>query len=469
LLVLSGVAALLAARAGGPDDPQATGPNIVLVVTDDQRWDTLDVMPTVRRALVGRGVTFENGFVVNPLCCPSRASILTGLHSHSTGVYNNGGPFGGFRSFRDDSTLATWLDDAGYETALIGKYLNRYGGTYVPPGWDRWVAFSGRPRPRPSAYYDYVLNVDGELRPYGDAPAQYSTDVLAREAVSFIREASGPFFLYFAPSAPHGPATPAPRHADAFAGLQPWRPPAHNERDVTDKPAWLAALPPLTKGEQEELDSLRLAQLRSLLAVDEAVRAILSALAETNRLVDTLIVFTSDNGQAWGEHRWDKKMVPYEEVIRVPLVVRYDQVVDVARGDDHLVANIDIAPTLASAAGISAAESVWDGRSLLPLLVGRTSSWRRELLLEHLRAEAEHVTIPTYCGLRTERYTYVTWETGEEELYDLRVDPHELRNVSGAPRTRDLVPRLRARLSRACEPPPPGLAPSGLKSASDPR
>jgi N-acetylglucosamine-6-sulfatase len=208
-MVLIGLASLaLAAPA------RAAQPNIVLIVTDDQRWDTLAHMPTVQSELAGRGVSFENGFVTNPLCCPSRASILTGAYSHTNRVYMNDGFMGGFNGFRDESTVATWLDDAGYETALVGKYLNGYPGSYVPPGWDRWVAFTK------TGYCRYGFNIDGEDFPITDQTT-YSTDFLSQEAVSFLQAAPRPFFLYFAPFAPHEPATPAERHKERI--LQPPR------------------------------------------------------------------------------------------------------------------------------------------------------------------------------------------------------------------------------------------------------
>jgi len=449
------VAAVVTLLLVGGSESRPGGPSFVVIVTDDQRWDTLSALPSVRRLLAAHGVTFENAAVVNSLCCPSRASILTGQYSHSHGVYRNKGRFGGFKAFEDESTVATWLDDAGYETALVGKYLNRYGGTYVPPGWDRWVAFSGpEPGPRPSPYFGYTLNVDGELRSHGQAAGDYSTDVLAREAVSFVREASDPFFLYFVPSAPHSPATPPPRYEARFHDLPPHRPPSYDEPDVSDKPAWVRGLPPLTGGERAQLDELRRDQLRSLLAVDDAVRGIVEALEETGRLRDTFILFTSDNGQSWGEHRWRNKSTAYEEDIRVPFVVRYDRLLAAARADDRLVANIDIAPTVAALAGVEADDP--DGRSLLPLLSGEEASWRDVLLVEHLQSVPRQDPVPTYCAVRTERLSYTAYVTGEEELYDLTADPFQLTNAVDDPALGDRLLELRSQVARLCRPTPPG-------------
>jgi N-acetylglucosamine-6-sulfatase len=446
--LLIGVTSLAFAAPAG-----AAQPNIVLIVTDDQRWDTLGYMPTVQSELVGRGVTFQNAFVTNPLCCPSRASVLTGAYSHTNGVYTNGEPLGGFSKFRDESTVATWLDDAGYETALIGKYLNGYSGSYVPPGWDRWVAFTpGQTASRPApGYYTYGYNIDGEDFPYVEQTT-YSTDFIAQEAVSFLQAAQRPFFLYFAPFAPHSPATPARRHESAFSELGRWRPPSYNESDISDKPPWVRAKTRLDATQRAKRDAFRIRQLQSLLAVDEAVGSILQALSESGDLANTLIVFMSDNGYLWGEHRLSGKIYPYEESIRVPFVVRYDALVGTARTDTRPVLGIDVAPTFAALAGVTAPNR--DGGSILPLLAAdEGATWRSRFLVESLGSRP-----PPYCALRTLRHLFVTYSTGDRELYDLVVDPYELQNLAGERASRGTIFRLRKGLARLCNPPPPGLS-----------
>ena len=204
------------------------GPNIVLIVTDDQRWDTLRYMPWVRRHLIHHGTTFRNAFVVNPVCCPSRASILTGRYSHGTGVYTNRPPLGGVDAFDPADTIATRLQAAGYRTALFGKYLNHYVGPEAPPGWDRWASFNDRAANAP--FFDYTMAIDGRVRRYGHARKDYSTDVLADRAERFIETTKGPFFLYLAPSAPHKPSTPAPRDQGSLRSLRPHRPRASARR-----------------------------------------------------------------------------------------------------------------------------------------------------------------------------------------------------------------------------------------------
>jgi len=452
--VLVGALALLCPAHAGAR-PSATvsdaAPDIVLIVSDDQRFDTLWAMPILTERLAARGVTFPDAFVTNPLCCPSRASILTGNYSHTHLVYRQEPPFGRYEWFDDRSTLATWLHDAGYRTGLFGKYLDGYQHAavtgYLPPGWDRWVAFVH------SAQVDYSLTFDGEVRSYGHGPADHATGVLADQVVSFIRGSSGPLFVEFTPSVPHAPAIPSPGDEDAFADLEPARPPSFDEADVSDKPAWVRALPRLSSAQISAIDAFRQDQYRSLLGLDRALGRILDALKETGRLDNTLIVFTSDNGILHGEHRWTKKEAPYEEAIRVPLVMRWDAAGWGAAGTEMpgtLALNIDLAPTIADAAGIP--HPATDGRSLLPVLAGN-ARWRSDFLVEHLEGTNP---IPTYCAVRSERWMYVRYTTGEEELYDLREDPYELENLAANPADRQVLEGRRARLAELCSPVPPG-------------
>jgi N-acetylglucosamine-6-sulfatase len=427
---------------------RATAPNIVVIVTDDQRFDTLWAMPNVRADLVHEGVNFTNAFVVNPTCCPSRASILTGLYSHSTGVYAIKGPHGGFAAFDPSSTIATWLHDAGYRTALIGKYLNGYGGTGIPPGWDEFDAF--QEQPETGLYYDYSMNLSGVEQSFGTSRADYSTNVLGDLATTFISSSSDPFFLYLAPRAPHAPATPAVRDRRAFRDLAPFRPPSYDEAHVADKPRWLRHLPRLSHRRKRQIDAFRVRQYRSLLAVDRMVGDIVDQLDEEGRLDTTMIVLMSDNGMMWGEHRLSGKGVPYEESIRVPMVIRYDPLVT-PHPDGHLVLNIDVAPTLAAIAGVSPSTAV-EGADLSPLLDSSATAWRNHFLIEHLGRAP-----PTFCAIRGKRFTYVAYRTGEEELFDLRTDPWELRSdPAGHPARRRA---LLAWLQELCDPPPPGYTP----------
>lgn len=434
--------------SGDGDAPGGSSqPNVILIVTDDQRHDTLAAMPIVRTELVDKGVRFSNAVVVNPLCCPSRVSILTGLYSHSSGFYrqDSNSPEVA-KAFERVPNLATWLTDGGYETAFVGKYLNGYDGSFVPPGWTHWLAFTGLP-----AYYDYVLRREAGLASFGRAPADYSTDVLAAEADAAVRAADPdrPLFLLFAPYAPHvelsgDPPAAAPRHRGSVL-VEPWRPPSVGE-DLADKPAWLRAfaadLPPIARHDPAEM---RAGQLASLRAVDEAVGRILAALDDTGRLQDSLIVFTSDNGFTWGEHGLGNyKTAAFEESIRVPFVVRYDARLPTGVVDGRLVANIDIAPTVMEAAGIPLEA---DGRSVLG-----DGEWRTDVLVEHTGT-----LIPTYCAVRSRTGMYAAYADGAEELYDLERDPYQLRNLANDPAHREARHEMRLRVHQLCKPEVPGL------------
>ncbi len=451
----------------GPPGPRPGPPNIVLILTDDQTADELDNMPNLSAQLIGKGVTFSGAFVSNPLCCPSRTSILTGMYSHGTDVYRNDPPHGGYETFvgHDESTIASWLHDGGYATALVGKYLNGYDTTDIPPGWDRWEALLVGDEDK--GYYDYDMNVDGARVHYGSEPQDYSTDVLAGFSTDFIRSVpqNQALLLYFAPHAPHLPAIPPPRYAERLKNLPDYRPPNFNEPDMSREPAWVQALPVLQDADVGSVDDFRNRQVRTLMAVDDAVSGIIETLNDTGRLGDTLIVFTSDNGLENGSHRWRAKQVPWEESIHVPMIVRYDPLTaGKARNDAHIALNIDLAPTFADLAGLSAPGA--EGISLLPLLRGEAPTWRTDFLLEHLVAVNNPRYVPTYCGVRTERYKYVRYEEQmddgirvSEELYDLTVDPYELVNLADDPREAVLKAALYHRMVQLCSPPPPGYVP----------
>jgi arylsulfatase A-like enzyme len=428
-------------------------PNIVLILTDDQRADTLRFMPNVQRLLVDQGIRFSNGYVVNPLCCPSRSSILTGAYSHTTGVYTNDPDMhGGFPAFRDGSTIATWLQAAGYRTSLFGKYLNGYGvTTYVPPGWDDWFSTF-----KDGGYYDYAAVADGDAMRFGHDPADYGTTVLRDRAVSFIRstEPSQPLFMYFAPHAPHEPAIPERRDRDAFVSESPRRTISYDERDVSDKPDHVRKLGRIDAETRRDIDEFRLSQIQTLQSVDRSVAVLIDTLEDTGRLENTMIVFTSDNGMFWGEHRLRGKSQVYEEAIGVPFVVRYDTLIENSRTDESLALNIDLAPTFAELAGVSAPGA--EGRSLLPRLRSPSASWRDAFLVEHM-AKGSYGA-PTFCAIHTDRYVLVRYATGEEELYDLVRDPQQMENVATSPRYVEERQSLRTGLRRLCDPLPPGFA-----------
>lgn len=393
---------------------------------DDLNFATVQQMPELRSAVIDEGASFQNAFISYPLCCPSRATILTGLYAHNHDVRGNAPPDGGFQKFRsegyEESTIAVRLQGEGYETALFGEYLNYYldeDPTHVPPGWEEWHARGD------IAYYDYELNEDGEIVPYGNDTEDYFTDVLTREATDFVWRAtsdSRPFFLYLAPAAPHEPAIPAERHQGAFADEKAPRPPSFDEEDVSDKPSWIRNLDRLSDEQISEIDDRYRNWLASMLAVDEMVASLVQELEAAGELGNTFIFFTSDNGYHQGEHLIDYgKNTPYEESARVPLFVRGPGV-PAGSKVERLALNTDFAPTFADLAGI---EISADGRSLAPLLRGEDPAWRSAVLLEGFPGGNP----PSYEAVRTETHKYVEHDNGETELYDLEADPYELKSI----------------------------------------
>jgi arylsulfatase A-like enzyme len=443
----------VAAPSAVGEDPAEERPNIVFILTDDQRWDSIrGIMPVVEAELLAKGVEFTNTFATNPLCCPSRATILTGQYAITHGVWDNhNGPNGGFEATPDESTIATWLDGAGYNTAMIGKYQNGYdvtGGAYIPPGWDEWFALVD------GDYYRYHVSDNGELK---YVPSVYSTDLFAMEADTWIRNAPAdePLFLSFTPRAPHGPYTPATRHDGAFDWMEPYRPPSWLEEDVSDKPAWLRRMEPVHDFEITEFERQEIDALESLLAVDEAVQRILDALEATSRLENTLIIFTSDNGYVWGEHRIWGKNVPYDGSLRLPLIMRWDGHIQPGSSVNDVVANIDFAPTMAAAAGVVPTSQV-DGLSLTRFFADPNADFgRKGILVEHALGGK---LVPSYCGWRTANSLYVRYPNGDEEFYKYGKDPYELQNRAGTRSARAAVEAARRITQLRCQPLPIGMS-----------
>ncbi len=440
-----GVLALAVASAPGGAHGEGGGsqrPNVIVVMTDDQTLEQLRVMDTVRNRIGDAGTTFRNSFVNYPLCCPSRATFLTGQYAHNHGVLGNRAPRGGFEGFDDSSTLATWLRGRGYATALVGKYLNGYETArprYVPPGWSEWYAPVGKVH----FAYDYEMNENGELVSYGSLPQDYKQDVLTAKAVDFVERRvpkPKPFFLYASFTAPHlggprdtplppfdcrGAVKPAVRHANAFNGEPLPDPPSFNEANVNDKPKAIRRLPKLRAKDREALERKYRCQLESLLSVDEGVDEILDAVG--SELGETYVLFTSDNGFFHGEHRVPgHKGKVYEESIRVPLLVRGPRF-PAGRSVGNPVVNADLAPTIAKLAGVKPGLRV-DGRSLVPFAQHPGSAPLRNLFVMDSGA---------YEAVRTPGFTYAEHRTGERELYDLGEDPFQLHSVHSNPAYRD--------------------------------
>ena len=432
-------------------------PNMVFILVDDMRRDDLKYMPKTMALLKDEGMTFQNAFVSNALCAPSRATIMRGQYSHNNGVWSNSFDSGGWQAYQqngnEEDNVATRLQGAGYRTGLFGKYLNGYTRTtYIPhqqgrsAEWDRWFApFVGGGYP----YFDYGVNDQGTIRHFGTQDSDYITDVLSRKTDAFLKNSAAqnrPFFAYVAPTAPHGPATPAPRDVHAFDGATAPRLPSFNEKEVSDKPSWISTQPRLTSSQISDINTRHEDRIESLQAVDDLVEGVVDTLGSSSPqngvvpLDNTYIFFTSDNGWHHGEHRIPgEKWRPYEEDVHMPLLVRGP---GVAAGSTtyKMALNTDYLPTFTDLAGAQSPPYV-DGRSLEPVIHGGVTSRRSAILLE----AAAHFS-PAYEGVRTagkDRSKYVAYAEGTRELYDLGSDPYELANayVPGGPPP-DLADRL---------------------------
>jgi arylsulfatase A-like enzyme len=402
-----------------PGSAQAAqrSPDIILIVSDDQPAGTMRYMPRTREWLHTR---FTSAFISDPLCCPSRSAIFSGRYAHDTGVWTNDPEYGSATAFAawdsNNTSIAEALDAAGYRTALVGKFVLDWDPDVIPSGWDEVALRTGG-----TPYYSYRLrgvhNGEPLFERHGDAPEDYSTYVLRDKAIEFVREtpAEDPMFLFFAPSAPHGAEggegpIPAPEDVDVPVEL-PKMPPSFNERGMGDKPLWMRELRTYRRA---AMKSWRQQVARTLMSLDRSVDAILRAQLERDPgFSNTVVLFISDNGFEAGTHRLKGKGDPYEGAIHVPLLMRAPGVLGGV--DGRLAVNIDIAPTIADAAGIAFDSP--DGLSLLG-----------SVFRDHLVLEGGVLTGHAYCGVRTADQKYIKYETGEEEFYNLRRDPYELRN-----------------------------------------
>jgi len=543
LALLVGLVFAALPSAGTAQQATQQRPSFVVIQTDDETLDQLyatfspggipiQAMPNTLALIAGRGITFNRYYVPYPLCCPSRVSLLTGRYAHNHNVRGNVPPNGGFTGFKARQAythnLAPWLQAAGYRTIHIGKFLNGYGdepfdeGKDVPPGWSAWHSVL---RADTNHYfYGYTLNDNGSLDgPFGDPgswetreygerddfgcpaaplngkPCFYETDIFNRIAWEEISGTSPeqPFYLQLDYTAPHGdfrrPAGPEPatRHYNLFSGA-PYphsRSEGFNEGSVNDKPRFIREAPYLSLNEIHTYRVYYQKALESLRSVDEGVKLVVDTLGGLGRLRNTYIVFTSDNGFFYGEHRLPGgKFLAYEPATHLPLLIRGPGIKP-GTATGELAANIDLAPTILELAGASADKSI-DGRSLVPFMRDPSLRTRRPILFESfvetndVEANGQPGAVPAerarpaarpsrpgngatasivappkdYEGIRLGPYKYIEWPDGEKELYDITKDPNELNNIV---RVRNLSPiraflhaqliRLESCVGRVCQ------------------
>ncbi|MEL7155995.1 MAG: sulfatase [Actinomycetota bacterium] len=415
--------------------------NVVLINTDDLPASLFHHLPKTRRLLAPSGLEFTNHIVSTPTCCPSRASLFSGLEPQHHGVINNVQPFGSATRFNDELSFVTSLQDAGYATAHYGKYLNgfRAAQPLVPPGWDDFHALVFNDGPT-RGYFDYTILENGETVRYGDEPEEYSTRLLGHRTIEFIEAKAGnePFFVYYAPFAPHTPATAESVHNGTLDSLAVPRPPNFNEADVSDKPRWVRETDLLTPARVAEIDQQYRDMAESLATVDDLVEEIVAALEQAGELDRTLIVFTSDNGLLLGAHRQTAKECPYEECIRTPLLIHHPEATVVGESS-ALVSPADYAPTILDWLGVAPGWTM-DGVSLLGAFTDPDWSARDAKLIQVLGRPFNQQR--NFIGLRTETHTYVTYRNGDRELYDLIDDPHQLDNLIDDPTQADVAADL---------------------------
>ena len=487
--LLAGAAALATATHEAKGAP---GHNVIFILTDDQAATEMASMPNTTALIGGQGMTFTRAYIPYPLCCPSRVSMLTGEYMHNHQVRGNAVPFGGWEAFKphESNTIATQLHDDGYYNVHIGKYVNGYAigppnPLPVPDGWDEWY---GKVSEGP-LYFNYsLIEKEGpadtpELVFYGDQENEYQTDVLGQKAEDFIDTAGAaetPFMMNVWFNAPHGPFDPAPRHLFSLSSAALPRLQAFDEKDLSDKPKWLRkqARKRLGKALKQTIASERRRRLEQLISVDEAVAGIVNELDDEGILDDTYIIFASDNGFFRGEHRIaGGKYLAYDPASKVPLMIRGPGITAGVQSDE-LVSGIDIPQTIDEIATGSQNPNA-DGRSFLPFAMNPTLRSTRPLLLEAdtgpgkgnagfdpqeasvSRAKVQRVRVagrrgvknldqekmatesvangnfaPAYRAIRTSRYLYVLYANGQTELYDLLLDPAQLRSKQDDPRYR---------------------------------
>jgi N-acetylglucosamine-6-sulfatase len=484
--LLAIVGAALAAREARGASSQK---NVIFILTDDMTTSELSAMPNVQSLIAAQGTTFNEAYVSFPLCCPSRATMMSGQYMHNHGVRGNFPPNGGWPVFKphESNDLAVWLHDNGYYNVHIGKYMNFYGiadnGLPVPPGWDEWYGKVSED----ALYFNYQLiektgpSSTPHLTFYGDQPADYQTDVFSDRALNFVRDTGAskqPFWLNLWFNSPHGPFDPAPRDLFRYAGTPLPRLPAFNEKDISDKPAWFRhqARRRINKKQALLIDNERRRQEEQLISVDQSVGQLVQLLKDKGILDDTYLIFSSDNGFFRGEHRIvTGKYLPYDPASRVPLIIRGPGI-PAGGTSNELVWNGDITQTILQIASGSQNDSL-DGRSLLPYALNPALRSTRPILLEgdtgpggtgaesaqtssararearvqlagkrgvnNLEQEPDAIksatntnSAPAYRSIRTARYEYTIYANGQTELYDMLLDPAQLHSVAHDPRYR---------------------------------
>jgi N-acetylglucosamine-6-sulfatase len=462
---------------GETSSAASSKPNVIMFTTDDQTVRDMAVMPKTQALIGNSGATFLHAYASDPLCCPSRVTVQTGEYAHNTGVLGNTPPQGGYSSFNDKNDLPVWLQAGGYRTIHIGKMPNGFGDpsvggpNYVPPGWGPFAGGTG-PASKgefygfigpPSSYTAFTLDENGVDKPY--TADDYSTDVYADLAVDRIDNhlshfPNDPLYMQVQFFAPHDPATPAPKYANAFATAPLPIDASFNEKNVKDKPAWIKRIKRFGPGLIAKIQTRYQHRLETLLSVDDAIEKIVNDLQSHGALGNTYLIFTSDQGFMQGQHRLHQgKFVPYDPSVQVPLEIRGPGI-PAGSQPRSLVWNGDITSTILQMTGASP-NLPQDGQSMLPLAQDPAKKSTRPILfetgppgttfepgtgtaaaaghkvstyvkntdLDHTAQLARAIVAPRYRAIRTGRYLLSKYSDGGREMYDVSQDPLMLNSV----------------------------------------
>jgi arylsulfatase A-like enzyme len=430
--------------------------NVILIITDDQPIGTMQYMENWTKELNKRGTIFTKAFVTSPLCCPSRASIFTGLYAHHTGVMRNSMPLGGARAFKDEQNIGLWLQQNGYTTGFIGKYLNAYEkiSPHYPPGWDFFAGMVG-----PTQYNNMKTNVNGKEQTIKG----YSPVRVFEKSVQFIKQnVTKPFFLVITPVTPHLPAIPEKQDADKFKDYH-YVPISYEEHSVKDKPKYLRRInehqPPsfLSQVAPQIIEAdcqSRITQLQALQTVDRGITQIISTLKEEDIYNNTTIIFMSDNGYLFGEHRLRGKVSLYEEAIRVPAGISSPHISKGIVDSTNFFLNIDLAPTILSLCQAQTPEKwTFDGIDMSQTIKKQSPSERQFFFVDALRDVLDPQRFDpslsnrvSSWGIRTHQFKYVEYVTGEQEFYNLSQDPNELESQHKNPIYHDSIVNYQQKL-----------------------
>jgi arylsulfatase A-like enzyme len=416
-------------------------PNIIVFVTDDQRADTIQYMPNVKNLMQRQGITFENAFATTPLCCPFRASFFSGgFYPYETGVLSNTKVNGGMYRFIDENSMPVKLQDSGYKTAMIGKYLNNYFefAPYIPPGWDTFLTANDE-------YYNFtvVRGISGADGIQEQVAGIYKTNYIRDRSIEFLEESRDePFFLYIAFHGPHPPYVREQQDIGTFSDLH-YSSPGIEENELGDKPLIIR------KGFKVDAkfnDNIQ-KQLEMLQSIDRVVASVINHVDKLGLSDNTIFMLTSDNGFNWGEHGTYGKSLPYEESVKVPLVIMKEGMT-VRNITELVAANLDIPATIYNLAGI---DSETDGISLLPFMEGQDPEWRKGLVLQSFVNENTylHGHVIPWAAWRTDTWKYIEYANGEKELYKLKDDPYELDSKHKNSKYEDMMARFSAEIDES--------------------